>query len=123
MTLLSILGIGGRAARHTPTVLTGAAVTLEASHRGRISGEVHRHCWRITAWVKAGGDALHLQAEMNKWACQYEGKCLPDRIAWAEDIATDVARYLQGLFWHPLRVVVSREKEGLWAEWKEPTHD
>lgn len=120
MTLLSILGIGGRAAKHMPTVLTGARVTLEAQHRDRISGNVHGHTWIITAWVSAGGNAHYLQAELSKWSCQYDGKCLPDRIAWGEDMATDVAQHLSGEHWEPVRVNISREKEGLFAEWTNP---
>lgn len=122
MTLRSILGIGGRGARRMPTVLTGARVTLEAQHRDRISGNVHGHTWLITAWVRSGGNAQYLQAELSKWSCQYEGKCLPDRIAWGEDMAADVARHLRGEHWEPVRVSISREKEGLFAEWATPDH-
>lgn len=117
MTLLSILGIGGQGAKPTPTVLTGATAKLSAQHRDRLSGEVHGHTWAITAWVRAGGNALHLQDCLNKWACQYEGKCLPDRIAWGEDMAADVARFLRSEWWEPTKVFVGREKEGLFAEW------
>lgn len=100
-----------------PTVLTGARVSLTADHRERGTGRVHGHTWTITAWQTEGGNALWLQDSLNSWASQYEGGCLPDRIAWGEDMAADVARFLTSEFSEPTRVEVTREKEGLFAEW------
>lgn len=120
MTLLSILGIGGRAAGHTQIDLrTGASVQLAAQHRDRLSGEIHAHKWTLTAWVRSGGDARHLKAGLSEWASQYEGKCLPDRIAWGEDMAVAVVQFLRGEGWEDvLSVSVAREEEGLFAEYQ-----
>lgn len=130
MTLLSILGIGGRAARHTPTVLTGATVILSADHRNQETGIVHAHTWKITAWVgrmRAGrfDNAIYLQKHMEAWRVRYSGKCLPDEIAWGENIAADVAGWLgqdvgrdEFVPMYDVRaVLVERDEEGLSAAW------
>lgn len=129
MTLLSILGIGGRAARHMPTVLTAATVILSADHRNQETGDVHAHTWKITAWVARQNyktpNATYLQHWMEKWREPLSGKCLPDTIAWGENIAADMAEWLgQNVSYEgdtPLfdvrAVLVERDEEGLSAAW------
>ena len=127
MTLLSILGIGGRAAKHTPTVLTGATVILSADHRNQETGEVHAHTWKITAWVapqcRKTPDATSLHHWLEKWREQHSGTCLPDRIAWGENIAGDVVEWLEGdayggvCLFDVRAVLVERDEEGLSAAW------
>lgn len=130
MTLLSILGIGGRAARHTPTVLTGATVILSADHRNQETGDVHAHTWKITAWIgpeRTGcfNNAIYLQRDMEEWRERHSGKCLPDKIAWGEHIAADMADWLSRDIgrdeYRPLfdvrAVLVERDEEGLSAAW------
>lgn len=132
MTLLSILGIAGRAAKPTQialNVLTAATVELRAEHRDKDSGKVHPHQWKITAWVGRRKwetvNATYLQKHMLDWTGRYNGTCLPDSIAWGEDIARDMAEWLsqdigrEGYL--PLfnvhAVVVERPAEGLSAAW------
>lgn len=130
MTLLSILGIGGRAGRHMPTVLTGASVILSADHRNQDTGIVHAHTWKITAWVAPNrrgtfDNATYLQSWMETWRERHNGKCLPDKIAWGENIAADMADWLRQDIgreeFRPLfdvrSVLVERDKEGLSAAW------
>ena len=127
MILLSSLGIGGRAAKHTPTVLTAATVILSADHRNQETGDVHAHTWKITAWVgperSKTPDATCLQHWMEKWREQHSGTCLPDRIAWGESIAADMVEWLQGNAYGGVRlfdvrtVLVERDEEGLSAAW------
>lgn len=133
MTLLSILGIGGRAGRHTPTVLTGATVILSADHRNQDTGHVHPHKWKITAWVgpmRTGGfyNATYLKGCMAAWTELHSGKCLPDKIAWGENIAADMAEWLGRdigreefcPMFDVRAVLVERDKEGLAAAWFAP---
>ena len=129
MTLLSILGIGGRAAGHTLTGLsTGATVKLRAEHRDRVTGKVHSHTWQITALVDASRnrcptDATSVRRHLQRWVDQHSGTCLPDRIAWAEDMARDVEAHMEEDVgregYQPLfevrAIVIEREDEGLCA--------
>lgn len=97
MTLRSILAILGLGAKPTQTglrVLTGVSATLNATHRRRERGDVHPHTWDITVWVNPIGqvNAVHLRDDLNKWLSKFEGKCLPDNLAWAEDLAIAVAQ-------------------------------
>jgi len=133
MTLLSILttlGLGGAATQTSSKVLTGASGTLTAMHRDRSTGEVHQHIWEITVWVTAWQmqkqqDAKSVQRHLDKWTSNYSGKCLPDRIAWAEDMAThiadhfsiDIGREVYCPLFEVRAVEISREKEGLKALW------
>lgn len=132
MTLLSILGIGGRAARRMPTALTGATVILSADHRNQDTGQVHAHTWKISAWVgpQFGRivNATYLQSMMKDWRDQHSGKCLPDKIAWGENIAADMGEWLQQDIgrenYCPMfdvrAVIVERDEEGLSAIWIAP---
>lgn len=131
MILLSILGIGGRAAKHTPTVLTAATVILSADHRNQETGDVHAHTWKITAWVgpqkwsRRIENATSLQMSMEQWRGRHSGKCLPDKIAWGENIAADMAEWLgqdvgrdEFVPMYDVRaVLVERDEEGLSAAW------
>lgn len=112
-----------------PTVLTAATVILSADHRNQETGHVHAHTWKITAWVGPQfgriTNATYLQSSMEKWRNQHSGKCLPDKIAWGENIAADVAGWLaQDIgreeycpMFDVRAVLVERDKEGLSAIW------
>lgn len=119
MTLLSILGIGGRAAKHTPIILTGATSSLTASHRSRDSGDVHEHTWNVTVWATGQPNAVRLREELDRVLSSFSGKCLPDRLAWAEDLAAEIARDM-ACPWDSYAVVeveIVRPKERLQARW------
>ena len=70
-------------------------------------------------------NAISLQAWMDKWRDRHSGKCLPDRIAWGENIAADMADWLShdiGRVEYCPRfdvraVLVERDEEGLSAAW------
>jgi len=113
-----------------PVSLTGARSTLTASHRSRDSGDVHQHTWAITVWVPSQlpwgpQNALNVQAHLETWIAQHSGKCLPDRIAWAEDMARNIAEHFSQdvgreeytPMFEPQAVEIFREKEGLLALW------
>ncbi len=132
MTLLSILGIGGRAAKPTQNawrVLTAATVELRAEHRDQHTGRVHPHQWKITAWVRQSRgqtiNSIYLQKTMLEWIERHNGTCLPDSMAWGEDIARDMAVWLgQGIgrdsivpLFNVHAVLVERPAEGLSAAW------
>jgi hypothetical protein len=129
MSLLAILF--GRSPQAAPRLLTAATVILSADHRNQETGEVHAHTWKITAWVgqeKWSGrieNAISLQRSMENWRERHSGKCLPDTIAWGENIAADVAGWLsQDIgrdeycpMYDVRAVLVERDEEGLSAAW------
>ena len=122
MTLRSRLGIGGRAGKRMPTVLTGVRSSLTAQHRSRDTGRVHEHTWAITVWVSGKPDAVRLREKLDKVLSSFSGRCLPDRLAWAEDLAPEIARDMAcewDSYW-VREVGIAREKEGLLALWVSP---
>lgn len=120
MTLLSILGIGGQGAKRMPTVLTGATSSLTALHRSRDTGHVHEHTWLVTVWVSGLPNAVDLKEKLDSVLSCFSGKCLPDRLAWAEDLAPEIAREMACMWdsYSVVRVEIVRPKEGLLAEWR-----
>ena len=123
MTLLSILGIGGRAARPTQTVLSGVRSSLTAQHRSEW-GDVHEHTWEVTVWVRRNErnhpNAVRLREELDKVLSSFSGKCLPDRFAWAENLAPEIARLMACDYdtFDVVAVEIARNKEGLLAVWR-----
>lgn len=112
--------------------LTGVTASLTASHRSREHGDVHEHTWRITAWIKPyrQTNALHRRDELLEWIARHEGTCLPDEIAWAEDMARDVMEAMtpdwggySGWLGTVECVEISRENEGLLARRQRPPAD
>lgn len=104
--------------------LTGATANLTANHRSRDHGDVHEHTWQITVWFETYNqtNALHLRSDLLNWIKRYEGKCLPDEIAWAEDMAKRIERDLtpdcdgySGWMGRIHSVLIERHKEGLLA--------
>ena len=125
MTLLSILGIGGRAARHTRTVLSGVRSSLTAQHRS-LEGRVHEHTWKVSVWVRTRKEghpnAVYLRSDLDKVLSSFSGKCLPDRLAWAENLAPEIARLMACDYdtYDVVAVEIHRDKEGLAALWLAP---
>ena len=126
MTLLSILGIGGRGARHMPTVLSGVHSSLTATHRS-LEGNVHEHTWKVVVWVRTRKNghpnAVHLRNDLDKVLSSFSGKCLPDRLAWAENLAPEIARLMACDYdtYDVVAVEITREKERLCALWSANT--
>ena len=126
MTLLSILGIGGRDARPTQTVLSGVRSSLTATHRSE-TGHVHEHTWEVAVWVRSGDrritNAVHLRTELDKVLSTFSGNCLPDRLAWAENLAPEIARLMACNYdtYDVVGVEITRNKEGLCALWSKNT--
>jgi hypothetical protein len=118
-----ILAMLGAVEKPTQTALrTGAKSTLRAEHRSRETGEVHLHFWQISVWTDRQVDAVMLKKQLDNWVSRFEGKCLPDRIAWGEDMAGEIMDCLtdhSGYFGYIAnidRVEIYRHNEGLYAE-------
>lgn len=106
-------------------VLTGVRATLNAAHRKRATGEVHGHTWNVLLWFQSTSGqacAVHLRDDLVKYLARYEGRCLPDKLAWAEDLALAILRDMtpdpggyDGRLGVVVAVEISREREGLLA--------
>lgn len=99
--------------------MTGAGALLKATHRSR-EGIVHEHEWEVRVWTRAYTDATVLRYCLTQWLERYEGKHLPDNLAWAEDLATAILLAAHGGhssdFAVPLcRVEILRHAERLYA--------
>lgn len=106
--------------RSKARILTGVGAVLTADHRSR-RGEVHGHTWEITVWLSYDGlDALTARHILEDILAPHQGKCLPDTLAWAEQLAPWVAaRFHEELFpREAVRVTVARQAERLFAEWR-----
>lgn len=115
-----------KAPKPTVRALTGVRATLSATHRNRSTGDVHGHTWSVTLWFRSATSrqacAVHLRNDLAKYLSRYEGKCLPDKLAWAEDLALAVLRDMtphpdgyDGRLGEIVAVEISREREGLLA--------
>lgn len=105
--------IAGLVGAHMPTGLkasTGATVLLKAQHRSA-EGNIHSHEWEVTAIWPVVSDAMVKKWALGNFLSQYEGKCLPDRLAWGESLAAEILRELGCS-----RVEVRRHAEGIYAE-------
>jgi hypothetical protein len=106
-----------------PRRLTGARVTLKAEHRDQVTGKVHGHEWEITGWFKWDGSSAETrQWQLSEAVKSLQGTCLPDRIAWAENLAAYVAANTP-YGWSDgdpdcVMIEVVRHKEGLLARWE-----
>lgn len=73
-------------------------------------------------------DAKCVQRHLKKWTDQHSGTCLPDSIAWAEDMARNIVGHMELDIgrenYYPMfnvqSVLIEREKEGLLALWSAP---
>jgi hypothetical protein len=103
--------------------LTGARTILKAEHRDQATGVVHGHEWEITAWWRWTGTSAEVrQHQLNETIEPYQDKCLPDSIAWAENLASYIGRNMEH-GWSAgdpdcVIVEVVRHKEGLLARWE-----
>lgn len=104
--------------------LTGARAVLKADHRDQITGEAHGHEWEITAWWPYCGTSAEIrQRELEIQIKRLENTCLPDRIAWAENLARHIAHGINtewscyGGYGSCCLVEIARHKEGLFARW------
>lgn len=105
--------IAGLVGAHMPTsskVGTGVTVMLKAEHRSE-GGHIHPHEWEVTAIWNGKRDALVAKWRLSSWLSVYEGKCLPDRLAWGENLAAEILRDLECS-----RVEIRRHAEGIYAE-------
>lgn len=123
MTQHSTLATVGQDGAHMPTgsrvnsvTLTGVGVVLKSSHRNQ-AGILHPHTWEITVWCYyEGQDAERLSNKLFGIVAPYQGTCLPDRIAWAEQMARWIAVEWGDRSVH--RITISRPEERLYAEWR-----
>ena len=92
-------------------VLTGATAILSAAHRAA-DGRLHGHTWEITAWWRAGGDALVLQDRLARWVAQIDHDVLPRGLSLSEEIAERAGRDLNAE-----EVLVWRSGERIGARW------
>lgn len=105
-----------------PRKLTGARAILKAEHRDQVTGVVHGHEWEITAlWRWTGTSGEIRKRQLDKTIERLQGTCLPDRIAWAENLAEYVAENMSN-GWGAgdsdcIMVEIARHKEGLFARW------
>ena len=105
--------IAGLVGAHMPTgskVSTGATVLLKAQHRSN-AGNMHSHEWEITAIWPDHYDAMICKYRLSNWLSEFEGKCLPDRLARGESLALAILHDLGCA-----RVEVRRHAEGIYAE-------
>lgn len=99
--------------------LTGVSATLEANHRNA-AGDMHSHTWDITVWCSYSGDAILLRWALDRLLEPHQGKCLPDAIAWAENLAAWIAAELASEICQPAEVEINRTEERLHAKWIAP---
>lgn len=117
------MGIFSKEPRPYVSIVSGVRGSLTAQHRSR-SGHVHEHTWEITVWFKGKDreivDATHVKQQLDDLLLSYSGKCLPDRIAWAEHLAGEIASsmYCQWDSHFVTGVDVLRHKEGLLVQWR-----
>lgn len=106
-----------------PRKLTGARAVLKADHRDQASGVVHGHEWEITAWWNWTGTSAEIrQHQLESTLKHFQGNCLPDRLAWAENLAAYVGTNMEH-GWSVgdpdcVAVDIVRHKEGLLARWE-----
>lgn len=117
------MGIFGGKSRTYVSVVSGVRGSFTGQHRSR-SGCVHEHTWEVTVWFKGRNnevvDATHVKKQLDDLLSGYSGKCLPDRIAWAEHLAGEIASsmYCRWDGYFVTGVDVVRHKEGLLVEWR-----
>lgn len=95
---------------------TGVRATLNATHRNRLTGEVHGHTWDVLlVFQSTSGQACAVRLRNDL-------RCLPDKIAWAEDMAEAILQDMtpdpggyDGRLGEVVAVEISREREGLLA--------
>lgn len=96
-------------------VLIGVSGYFSAAHKDRDTGDIHGHTWKVTAkfeTCEAPKDARLYKASLDALLKQWDHKTLPDKLAWAEDIAKAV-----GTLQNCVEVEVARPLEGLYAWW------
>lgn len=101
-------------------ILSGVGAVLRAEHRNRTTGKVHGHEWEVRAWFYYDGtDAEIRKYQLEEALRPYQGTCLPDALAWAEQMVAWLAAVLNGGA-DCRRATISRHQEMLYAEWMEP---
>ncbi len=121
-SILEAVGLVAKPTRKGLKVLTGVRAELTADHRSRDTGKVHGHTWIVTVWLHQGNNAVMVREHLASLVSHYDGKCLPDNIAWAEDLAAYIFHQMEcaasgwGAWMQPpVSVEITREKEGLLA--------
>lgn len=73
---------------------TGVGGILSASHRDRLTGEVHGHSWEVIVWHRCVNlnDAVMLQNHLVTMLKTWDHTVLPDELARAEDLAAAIKR-------------------------------
>lgn len=105
-----------------PRKLTGARIVLKANHRDQSTGVVHGHEWEITAWWRWTGTSAEIRQHQLRVTIEpFQGKCLPDNIAWAEPLAEHIGQNMAH-GWSEgdpdcVMVEIARHNEGLYARW------
>ena len=98
-------------------VFTGVRGCISSAHYSK-EGTLHGHTWSVTVWFATSEasppDAVALAARVRNYLKQWDHTLLPDELAWGERLAS---RF--GVDLGACRVVVSREQEGIFAEWTE----
>lgn len=98
------------------TVETGVSGILCASHRDRLTGTLHGHTWRVTAWVDGAihRDGQNLQERLKGILRAWDHTVLPDELASGEAIVAAIAHLLGDCS----EVLIERPLEGYAARWR-----
>lgn len=94
-------------------ILTGAGAIFCAAHHSR-DGVLHGHTWEVVGWWTGQPDALKKQAELSGYLHAFDHSLLADSIAWAEDLAAQIAEDLGCV-----SVEIRRPLERLYAKFSE----
>lgn len=92
-------------------VETGVGFLLSCAHRDKKTGEMHGHTYEVTCWYRHIGDDAEQLRDFCKFACRdLDHSVLPEDLAWAEQLATEVKRRTGAS-----EVIVARPLERLYA--------
>jgi 6-pyruvoyl-tetrahydropterin synthase len=97
------------------TVETGVFAYLSASHRDRLTGGMHGHTWKFTAWVNGDPprDARVLKVRLETVLKAFDHTVLPDDLASAEALCRAIEQLLGDC-----TEVTAERAEGFLARWR-----
>jgi len=99
--------------------LTGVAGSFTARHIDPHLGEgEHEHMWRVVAWYPAEPfrDARALKAALGQLLSPWQGTVLPPELWSGEALAKAITELLANC----IGADVSREREGIYAQYRAP---
>lgn len=91
---------------------TGVGGYFSAAHTDKETGKLHGHTWEVVAWFVSEKNANKLKEQLNYALLSFDHSCLPDGMAWGEDIAEYIIDCLPGC----VEVTVSRNSERIFAK-------